>query len=130
MRILLILTCLFWAGRALGQKPEADSRLDTQLIDAVSRNDAPQVAALLGRDANPNARDKIGDTALAIAAAKGEVAVIDALIRGGADWRVRTTYGRLPLVEAARNGHNATVEALLDHGADANRGDREGSTAL
>jgi ankyrin repeat protein len=74
---------------------------------------------LLGRRANPNARERLGQTALMWAAAEGHTAIVRALIAAGADLNAKTESGFTPLFFAVREGRLETVRAFLAAGADA-----------
>jgi ankyrin repeat protein len=75
---------------------------------------------LLGRRANPNARERLGQTALMWAAAEGHTAIVRALIAAGADTNAKTDSGFTPFFFAVREGRLDTVRAFLAAGADAN----------
>lgn len=125
---------------------------DQQLVDAVNRDDAAAVHALLARGADPNTQsvptdlwETPLDTAvrrvwlrvsrpksrrvpvLTAAASRGDAEIVSALLDKGADPEVLDEYGSTALMRAVApwpDGRPAlpTVKALLAHGARVNAG--------
>jgi len=104
--------------------------LDEELLEAAERGDVGRVHELLGRDANPNARDEFGFTPLHWAAFNGHAEVARLLLDRGADVDARSKNGLTPLHLAAFHGHAKVAGLLLDKGADVNAGDVIGGTPL
>jgi hypothetical protein len=103
----------------------------TELMYAAIKGDAATVKELLGKGANPNARDRDGATALLHAVRRftqgDEIA--RALIVGGADLNLATKDGETALMRATYT-KGRLVEMLLSAGADPNRKANDGRTAL
>ena len=112
-----------FAGAAFGA-------VDAPLADAVQRQDARAVHALLDRHADVNATRADGSTALLWAAHWDDAALVDVLLRAGANVSTANRYGVSPLLEACVNGDAAIIEKLLTAGADPNSTQPEGETAL
>ena len=93
--------------------PKAD------LIAAVKRRCAADVAALLHEGADPNERDPISTlTALMIAAGMGSLDVANLLIIAGADVHtLDSRAGASALHKACQGGHFEIAEALVEGGA-------------
>jgi ankyrin repeat protein len=104
--------------------------LGTQLIEAVKREDANAVRALLEQKADVAATDPDGSTALHWAAQRNDTKLVDTLIAAGANAKAATRYQITPLYFACLNGNLAIVDSLLKAGADPNSTAEEGQTAL
>ncbi len=102
----------------------------TPLIDAVKRQDAAAVNALLDRGADVNAAEGDGTTALHFAAQLDDLAVVERLLEAGASPAAANRFAVTPLELAANNGNADIVVCLLAAGADANARSREGHTPL
>jgi uncharacterized protein len=89
------------------------------LIAAVKRRSAADVAALLDDGADPNERDPISTlTALMIAAGMGSMEVATLLISAGADVHtLDSRAGASALHKACQGGHLEVAEALVEGGA-------------
>lgn len=103
-------------------------RGQTLLHDAALAGAAELAAALVGRGADPNAREPQGHTPL-YRASTGEVARV--LLAAGATVDVMSgpTAGT-PLHQAARRGFGGVAAALLDDGATIDARDSKGQTPL
>lgn len=108
----------------------AEAGPGSQLIDAVKRQDASAVRALLGQKADVAATEADGSTALHWAAQRNDAKLVDALLAAGADAKAATRYNITPLYFACLNGNLAMVESLLNAGADPNETAEESQTAL
>jgi ankyrin repeat protein len=102
----------------------------TPLIDAVKRQDAVAVNALLDRGAAIDATEADGMTALHWAAQLDALALVDLLLEAGAPATATNRFAVTPLELAANNGSGAVVARLLAAGADPNARSREGHTPL
>jgi ankyrin repeat protein len=100
------------------------------LIDAVKRQDAAAVNALLDRGEAVDAAEADGTTALHWAAQRDDLKTVELLLEAGAAATAANRFGVTPLELAANNGNGAIVERLLAAGADANARSREGQTPL
>lgn len=133
---------------------------DQQLVDAVNRDDAVTVRALLARGADPNTRSmptdlweppldtamrrvwlRVSDPTsrrvpvLTAAASRGDSEIVTALLDKGADPNVLDADGFTPLMRAVAPWPSdrpalPTVRALLAHGARVNIRTRYDMTAL
>jgi len=88
-----------------------------ELWRVAESGDVNEVAAILSRGVNVNARDEHGMTALMRAARQGHAAVVRALLDHGADPNVARNDKFTALALAAFFGHTETVRILIDHGA-------------
>lgn len=87
------------------------------------------IAYRLGRNADPDARDKNGETLLHQAASGGRTEIVGLLLKNGANPNV-VNYGITPLHHAAGCGHTAIVKLLLEKGAIADVATQDGATPL
>jgi ankyrin repeat protein len=100
-----------------GQR-QAAQRAGQVLLQATEAGDIVQMAALLAKGAEVNARNAYGWTPLHIAAAGGDPAVIALLLHHGADVHAQSHIGTTPLDNATtRGGRKAVIDLLLTHGA-------------
>ena len=106
------------------------SAAESPLIDAVKKQDAQAVRALLKQKANINAAEADGFTALHWAAQRNDLPLVELLLGAGASAKASTRYNITPLYLAAVNGNAAMMERLLNAGADANGTAEEGQTML
>src|SRR5690349_76010 len=90
--------------------------------------DVEELAALLPRVANINARNEHGVTALMRAAQEGHVDVVRVLLEHGADANIKRNDKFTALALAAFFGHTAVVRALMEHGADSQASTRSGTS--
>ena len=97
---------------------QAAQRAGQVLLQATEAGDIVQMAALLAKGAEVNARNAYGWTPLHIAAAGGDPAVIALLLHHGADVHAQSHIGTTPLDNATtRGGRKAVIDLLLAHGA-------------
>lgn len=101
------------------------------LLVAVKAGDAKQVATLLAKGADPNARGEKGATPLLVASARNQIEVVELLVSKGAELNAQDTSTQklTPLMVAAFRGHARVVELLLDKGADPTVADWQGLPA-
>ncbi|KAH9228613.1 hypothetical protein K456DRAFT_1729013 [Colletotrichum gloeosporioides 23] len=89
------------------------------------------VSLLLGRKADINATNSIGQTPLLLAAKDGHEQIVQLLLEQGADHKIADKrLGMTPLAAAAANGHSGTVALLLDKGADVDARNKKRETAV
>jgi ankyrin repeat protein len=114
VRLVAVLLCSIVCGCA---KPT-----DKQLIDSIDAGDPARVERLLGKGANPHARDRVVTSldALELAARRGSVPMVKSLLARGADCRSSEA-----LLIAAINGHLEVARVLLAAGAPADATDGE-----
>lgn len=110
--------------------PLGAAERDTRAADAMQRQDAAAVLALLAKKADPNGRLADGATALSWAAHWNDVGSADALLKAGADPNASDDLGVTALALACQNGSAAMAERLIAGGADPNRSKRTGETPL
>ncbi|MER5808017.1 ankyrin repeat domain-containing protein [Streptomyces sp. NPDC002033] len=103
-----------------------------ELVRAAEAGDAAEIARLLGRGVDADARSAEGRTALDLAVCAGRADPVRLLLTAGADPEQVTGPYReeLPLVQAATRGHTAVVRQLLSAGARPDRRNRLHATAL
>ena len=102
-----------------GAEETADGGMAEPLLDAVTRGDLGEAAALLKSGANAGARDKrTGLTALMIAAGHGNAAMVRELLAYGADvHQVDPRAGASALHKACQSEDVATVRLLAEAGS-------------
>jgi hypothetical protein len=88
-----------------------------ELWRAAESGDAGELAAMLLRGVDVNARNEHGMTALMRAARCGHAAAVRALLERGADPNVARNDRFTALALAAFFGHTETVRILIEHGA-------------
>jgi len=93
-----------------------DLDLDWLLRNAVAVGNLEEVKVALGKGANVNARNSVGDTSLMYAAMFGKTDIVEFLISAGADVNAGDDEGRTALVYAFENGHEKTVKLLAESG--------------
>ena len=103
---------------------------DVALVEAVKRQDASAVRALLSEHVDVNAPQPDGATALHWAVHLDDAEIVDHLIQAGANLDTANEYGVTPLSLACGNGSAALVERLLTAGADPNLARSTGETPL
>ena len=103
---------------------------DPPLIEAVKRQDAAAVGALLGQNVDVNAPQPDGATALHWAVHLANAEISERLIQAGATVDAANEYGVTPLSLACGNGSASLVAVLLRAGADPNQTRPTGETPL
>ncbi|MBS9530973.1 MULTISPECIES: ankyrin repeat domain-containing protein [unclassified Wolbachia] len=91
-----------------------------ELFATVRSGDANQVADLINKGADVNARGNNGNTPLHLAALADELQVAEKLIEGGADVNAKNNHDATPLHWAALNQNVNIVEKLIEKGANVN----------
>lgn len=79
---------------------------------AAARRSARLVGLLLGKGADPNARQHLGYTALHAAAQHGDEATAELLLKAGADPALASDDGKTPADYAETAGHSALAARL------------------
>ncbi|MFW2831428.1 ankyrin repeat domain-containing protein [Sphingomonas sp. ID0503] len=87
------------------------------------RRDNTWLGFLLGKGANPNAKDKTGNTPMLLAATVGWAEGIQTLLSVGGQPNLGNGSGETPLIRAVQNRDLASVRVLVAGGADPNQAD-------
>lgn len=90
------------------------------LAEAVRKQDAAAIRALLQQGADVDLAEPDGTTALHWAAHQNDLDTVKLLLQAGANVDAANRYGVRPLSLASEGGNAAIVERLLEAGADAN----------
>lgn len=106
------------------------SELNEQFLQAAVKGNIDQVAQLLEKGADVNAKNRYGETALTGAAAHGKYDTCQLLITHGASVNEKSRDGRTALINAATGGFKEICALLIKSGADVNAQDRRQKTAL
>lgn len=104
--------------------------MNTALLDAARRGDAPAVRQLLDRGAQADTRNDQGQTALLVATHANEVEAAKVLIEAGADVNAKDNINDSPYLYAGARGLDDILRLTLAHGADLKSTNRYGGTAL
>lgn len=96
-----------------------NAALDAPLIAAVKTGNAREVGKLLGRKADPNAREANTEatTALGLAAPLGNVEIVKMLIAAGGDLENGNSLKQTPLLLATLHDRSEAISALVQGGA-------------
>lgn len=109
-----------WRALLEGAAPGVALRQDacgcTALHSASQRGCAELVEMLLGRGADPKAKEAWEDTPLHFAARAGSIEVCKLLLASGADIDATNLNGETPTLAAAVAGMEDACELLLEHG--------------
>lgn len=97
---------------------------ETALHIVVKRADATYANYLLGKGADPNARDARGNTPLILAVNAGAGDLIPILVRARANPNLGNSSGETPLIRAVQRRDLTMVRELLTAGADPDQADR------
>lgn len=96
---------------------------DTPLHIVTRRRDTPWMGLMLGKGANPNAKDKAGNTPLIVAAELGFVDGLQLLLARGANPNLANSQGETPLIKAVQQRDSNSARALLAAGANPDQTD-------
>ncbi|MCV7201048.1 hypothetical protein B7435_17355 [Mycolicibacterium peregrinum] len=102
----------------------------SDLLTAATNNNAARVRELIGRGADPEARDQRGRTPLVAATKNGATNAARALIEAGADVNAKDDLQDSAYLYAGAEGLDDILELTLSHGADVRSVNRYGGTAL
>ena len=117
-----------WLDAGLGPDYLAD-RVGTGLMIAARRGDIPMMELLVGRGADVNKTNALGESALMHAAWRGNQAAVEWLL--AKDARVNNEPMRWSALHyAVFAGHGEVAALLLQHGADINARSTNGSSVL
>jgi hypothetical protein len=101
------------------------------LFTAIAAKDLPELANMVERGADVNARNDAGQTPLMAAAMQGRSEkLIELLVFLGADLRARDKNGMTALMHAALKGEQDNAEQLLQLGIDPDLKDNSGKTVV
>lgn len=104
---------------------------ETALMITIKRRDLTWSSFLLGKGANPNAKDMQGNSALHIAALLGFPEGAELLLGQKAQVNLPNNSGETPLIIAVQQRNVPMVRLLLNNGADPKQADRiAGKSAL
>lgn len=103
-------------GSTLANARDYDSG-DTALHIVTRRRDTAWMGLMLGKGANPNAKDKAGNTPLIIAAELGFVDGVQLLLSRGANPNLPNAQGETPLIKAVQLRDASSARLLLAGGA-------------
>ncbi|MBT2553219.1 ankyrin repeat domain-containing protein [Arthrobacter sp. ISL-5] len=110
--------------------PEAQRKLDQQLILAAKANNVALVRKLIQDGGNVNAKDAIQDSAFLYAGAEGFNDVLRLTLANGADVSSTNRFGGTALIPASEHGHVETVRILIAAGVPVNHVNNLGWTAM
>ena len=115
-------------GNILEQHPEylnqQDQRLGlTLLANAVIYSKIEIIRFLLGKGADPNIQDFVGESPLHLAADNSDIEITELLLLAKAEPNCSTVDGETPLHHAAFKGDRKIIKLLLSYGADPNHAD-------
>jgi hypothetical protein len=85
---------------------------EENLLQVAGHGDTYALQVLLGKGANPNAKDRFGYIALMFAARNGHLPVVQTLLEKGADPTAKNVVGETALDIARKEGHTQ-IESLL-----------------
>ncbi|KKC26551.1 ankyrin repeat domain-containing protein [Sphingomonas sp. SRS2] len=97
---------------------------ETALMITIKRRDLTWSSFLLGKGANPNARDAQGNGALHVAALLGFQEGAELLVAQRAQVNLANNSGETPLIIAVQQRNTPMVRFLLTNGADPKQADR------
>jgi ankyrin repeat protein len=103
--------------------------VDQLLLHASSSGDINLAIAALGKGADPNCRDQVGNTPLMRATAHDDVEMLRLLVDAGADLNSVNEFGSTALIKAAIHDRVNAAKELIRVGAKADLRDVDGLTA-
>ena len=130
MQKYLLIIILLFTNSAIAQQGYS---LDEELLYRINFGRADDVAILLDKGADPNAKTNIGEAALSVAIGRGDneaIGMVKALLDKGAMPNVVDKSGYYPIISAARTGKTEMVKLLLERDADFNIKSPTGKTLL
>ena len=111
----MIVLVLSWLLSAQAPAPNQIEAQGEALANAARSGDAAQVAALLDKGVDVNAKGRYGATALFFAADKGHLEVVKLLVARGAEIDIQDTFYRTrPINWALANDHTEVAIFLLE----------------
>jgi ankyrin repeat protein len=109
----------------------ADAKaLETQFLQAASKNNSATVITMLAQGVDIESRDKSGRSALLLATHHNAIDVVRVLIEAGADVNAMDDIDDSPYLYAGAEGPIEILRMTLKHGADLGSVNRYGGTAL
>lgn len=121
--------CLLVALACIAAHAETSS-MDTRLLYAAQRGDAPAIGRLLKEPVDLDPRDAQGRTPLMLATLGNHLEAARVLIEAGADVNAKDARQDSPYLYAGASGLNEILRLTLAHGADLTSTNRYGGTAL
>lgn len=115
-------TLMSQPGSTLINQRDYDSG-DYALHVVTRRRDTPWMSLLLGRGANVDARDKVGNTALILAAELGFADGVQLLLARKANANAINNQGETPLIKAVQARDTNSARLLLAAGANPDQSD-------
>jgi len=106
------------------------SSVNKEFYDAVLANDLDRAAYLIGRGADVNQLDNLGESPLTTAARAGCIPMMQLLVRHGAKVDEPDGEGATALMGAVERNQAAAIRFLLAHGAAIDKGAPRGFTPL
>ena len=106
----------------------ADATISDRFYDAIRRDDAAAVQALLKAGASVNVKDNRGGTPLMYAAAVGSESMMRRLIEAGADVNSKNSFDATALMWCSDSF--GTAKLLIEHGADVKSVSKQGHTPI
>lgn len=128
IKLLTLLLCI-----GLPIAAHATPKADEDLVYQANFGTGSEVAGVLARGANPNAKSAEGWPAISLAATRNDaesIVVADTLIKAGADVNVRDPNGETPLMNAIVANHLAMVRFLISNKGDFRAISTSGRTVL
>jgi ankyrin repeat protein len=106
------------------------SGVNKEFYDAVLANDVDRAAYLIGKGADVNELDNLGESPLTTAARAGCIEMMRLLVSHGAKVDRRDGDGSTPLMGAVERNQAVAIKFLTAHGADVEQGAPRGFTPL
>src|SRR5690606_13689396 len=123
---IIVIAGIFLAmtGSALSES----TKMETSLLNAVSRGDLAAVTQALEAGVEVDARNSRGETALLIATHNNNIEAARVLIEAGADVNAKDNIHDSPYLYAGARGHLEILKMTLANGADLRSVNRYGGT--
>ena len=104
---------------------------DEDFVQLCEEGTVKEIRAELQKEANPNAKDRVGNTALMLATKNPNPEVVSLLLKAGADVNVKDMDGGTALIwSVTPNSTSEVLSTLLKAGADSNAKDNNNKSAL